>query len=1316
MMHENPTVSFWTITYPIWRAFISLSTSFFLLCPGNVTSFAQEFPVLVQVTLPGPHSIYISDYAAPESNLQLIVRLRDLDRSEYRMKFRITIEGMGITLRTKSTYTPFPSVLQGGVTEIFTGYDLRNYFHPDNLDFFGITKSQFAKTRTLPEGLYTFYFEVLDFQRGVPVSNRAMTAAWLIQNDPPLLNVPFNNEKIVAHDPQNIMFSWTPRHLASPNSAFNTEYEFSLIELYPANRNPNDLFRSVRPIFQTTTTQTSLLYGMTETLLIPGRKYAYRVRAYDIGKRDVFRNSGYSEVFTFQYGDACLLPSNVRAQSLDETRLKIEWIPQSFHTGFEVRWKEEGARDWAEQRVSTDYIIIPGLKPSTSYVYQVTSYCGTLTGSTTDNNSVRTRDKKEEAFVCGSNIPPVIGGTSPLQNELKVDDVIYTADFEISITSLIKNMDGSYQGSGFAFLPWLNLASVQVKFRKIFVNDQYRIYAGNVTTVYTKGSKFAAKLDLNTKDPTTENSVLASDQNTGGEVIIFEGVINSIIANSQTGILSITDNEGKVTNQSWPTASNGERKQVRVVDENGDTWVVEKDGSVSKGAEASVPAAVASADEVNFEVVFDASKQVYGLDQPSDNTFGTEYETETIQGEQRKISWKSVEVKKQDYLTASVAGRDKFPPSIGFKSSNQPTASEAGEKESEREVLVLGGEAGSQEALTAYALVKTQDSTQNKELVMGRVNVISYQQVRRSVYLVPVNGASIPDATIVSEQLNKIYSQAVASWDVHIMASYGVDTDIVSLINDDESGLVSNYTEPMQRVIRMYRFDNNLDPQGLYLFFIRGTRSNRAGFMPLMRGFGFIFPDKAGGGNEHVVRSIAHELGHGAFGLRHPFDEFGLSQGATENIMDYGNGTALKKYQWDRIHDPELMISWLQDDDEGAASWVLVDRKHTSLFNHIYDRHKLGTTYYYDKAMAASTEEIPLEYDEASPDADWINDWKIRTLRLDSVFADELNGIVTTRKGEKIPEIALRQKNIYLGNYAHHGKIYPVAVYSNGSATIMKNAFTKVEVTELSELEEPANRKHLYVEETYTKYFIIAFYEEGRTDPSIMMQIEKFTFDNSLEKWLKYLRILIDNKNSHEKNEEVFLSEVIYVSQFDESIFGQCVGCWSTKCCRRATEYMMGNTNIANCADSVIATTAPYMPTVGSIVTGFFIDNSSQYSKSAYNNATLQINKTKGIEAANYMIEQIKVGNPVLIGVHYTNGGTPPNNLNRATRHFMVVVGWSRVDNSISFRFYDPGRSLTRQTEAISAKNLLLYNPENGEIKGNYNNELYTLTEIVKTH
>jgi hypothetical protein len=80
-----------------------------------------------------------------------------------------------------------------------------------------------------------------------------------------------------------------------------------------------------------------------------------------------------------------------------------------------------------------------------------------------------------------------------------------------------------------------------------------------------------------------------------------------------------------------------------------------------------------------------------------------------------------------------------------------------------------------------------------------------------------------------------------------------------------------------------------------------------SGYMPMKGQFGFV---KISGNPAHT---IAHELGHGAFRLWHTFSTnkdaiYIAAQGATDNLMDYSNGTGLYKHQWDLVHDPQTML------------------------------------------------------------------------------------------------------------------------------------------------------------------------------------------------------------------------------------------------------------------------------------------------------------------------------------------------------------------------------------------------------------------------
>ncbi|WP_296622715.1 M15 family metallopeptidase [Marivirga sp.] len=112
------------------------------------------------------------------------------------------------------------------------------------------------------------------------------------------------------------------------------------------------------------------------------------------------------------------------------------------------------------------------------------------------------------------------------------------------------------------------------------------------------------------------------------------------------------------------------------------------------------------------------------------------------------------------------------------------------------------------------------------------------------------------------------------------------------------------------------RSEENFDKDAYYLFVIDGDYSDKAGLMPFKRQFGYIFKNNV----DNINKTIAHELAHGAFRLRHTFSDeaYIASEKSTDNLMDYRpDGTELYKHQWDLVHDPESMIGWLEDDEEG---------------------------------------------------------------------------------------------------------------------------------------------------------------------------------------------------------------------------------------------------------------------------------------------------------------------------------------------------------------------------------------------------------------
>jgi hypothetical protein len=93
---------------------------------------------------------------------------------------------------------------------------------------------------------------------------------------------------------------------------------------------------------------------------------------------------------------------------------------------------------------------------------------------------------------------------------------------------------------------------------------------------------------------------------------------------------------------------------------------------------------------------------------------------------------------------------------------------------------------------------------------------------------------------------------------------------------------------------------SSYDPTVLYLFLLQHSGDhNTTGDMPRGKQFGYLFTKTAlAGGEKAIYRTIAHELAHGTFHLKHTFDsQYQIAEASTENLMDYTAGTDLVKPQ-----------------------------------------------------------------------------------------------------------------------------------------------------------------------------------------------------------------------------------------------------------------------------------------------------------------------------------------------------------------------------------------------------------------------------------
>ena len=119
--------------------------------------------------------------------------------------------------------------------------------------------------------------------------------------------------------------------------------------------------------------------------------------------------------------------------------------------------------------------------------------------------------------------------------------------------------------------------------------------------------------------------------------------------------------------------------------------------------------------------------------------------------------------------------------------------------------------------------------------------------------------------------------------------------------------------------------------------------------------------------------------------------------------------------------------------------------------------------------------------------------------------------------------------------------------------------------------------------------------------------------------------------------------------------------------------------------------------------------------KSWQHQSDLQIDRQKFDEGVSYIDESLKSGKPVIIGVHYENRTDIVNRYgNKATFHFMVIVGKKCKNGEEYYRFYDPGRE--KDEKGTSELNLLKVDRIRGMIYNYYKDDdvIYTITEIRK--
>jgi hypothetical protein len=396
-------------------------------------------------------------------------------------------------------YTPIYQLSAGTPLRLSLN-DLAIYFRRENIAMNSGFATDFQRTHRLPDGFYQFRFDVFDAATGQQLSNpnTGFAQAYIAAGDPPLLNMPRKGETVAESPIPMIFFQWTPRHFNSVANAYNTEYEFSLVEIFDKNIAPEAVFNASRVLLKETVKQSNFRYTSAYPPLIPGFRYAWCVRAVareNFEEANVFKNNGFSEIYYFDYTADCRAVSTFGAV-YEDGQMKITWV-NTDATEYILEYKKQNASKWVSENAYGGVHILRKLKGGDTYEFRVGCRCAmndVYVYSRLQSFTVPNTKDAENNPKCG--IMPEVKqrNSDPLQT-LKAGDIVLAGDFPVKISEVTSSSGGRFSGEGKITIPMFNKALVNVRFDNITVNTDYHLLSGYFETKYDAKKNMTVDVD-----------------------------------------------------------------------------------------------------------------------------------------------------------------------------------------------------------------------------------------------------------------------------------------------------------------------------------------------------------------------------------------------------------------------------------------------------------------------------------------------------------------------------------------------------------------------------------------------------------------------------------------------------------------------------------------------------------------------------------------------------------------------------------------------------------------------------------------------------
>ncbi len=875
---------------------------------------AQRYPVQVTQTVLPPYSSKLSDYTtATNVKFRLDVLLTDVVLNNRQVRLKLRIKGNGFDIRSRDVVSGAPQVfLNGGVLQQFTNLELGAYFQLNNL--LGISPQDYNKP--LPEGVYSICWEVYDVITNQQINNPATGCSdvFIILNDPPFLNLPFKGDQLVAKDPMNIIFQWTPRH----TNATNVSYDFELREIWDRNIDPQAAFLASPNYYTENLRNTTLLYDISKPVLLPKKLYGWRIRAKSltgISENSVFKNGGYSEIYYFTYTNKCDAPNFILSEALSSNSVKITWQGNFEHKKYHVQYKREDIADaeWFDVYTYNNQAQISNLKQGKTYLFRVGGTCNELNdfqqaySYSAISQFTMPRKDEDATYNCGI-IPEIdIKNLEPLQN-IGINETFTAGDFPVTVKQ-IQGGNGVFSGKGFIVVPYLADTKIAVTFNAIKINEDYQLTDGVIRTTY---------------DPTwggvsDVNDVFVNDT-TNSQPTTVDFVVEDVQVDPNGDIIVIGTN-GEIVELP------GGQDQV-ITDSNGQTWSVDEEGNVTKTGEVveggatnpentngvnnqgQATAITAKGVIVTFE---NAPDSQYGFDAYKKSDKATKDLYKKL-NDDYYIPYKAVANGQTEKIIANLKITDTNikASDIIFKTKDGIAIKKI-DSTANSYTLELQGTFTDQ-SIETQALIKQKE----KYEVAGAF--IQYQAKIKEVAVVLVN-ASNSNTQKIKQKLEDVYQKALVKLEIKVIDDFTKDLENIvpeKTIASGESGFLEKYTEQQEEINKALKSRNDFNENAYYVILTdkKSSTSGEKGFMPLGKQFGYVYMNSGAD-----ATTVAHELGHGAFQLKHPFSSksYGYDEATLSWLLDYDGGDKIPYVHWKEIHNPKLRFG-IFDKDEDAQS------------------------------------------------------------------------------------------------------------------------------------------------------------------------------------------------------------------------------------------------------------------------------------------------------------------------------------------------------------------------------------------------------------